>query len=613
MANTEAIYPGATHLLDPNYGRFAGYRVPAGNLGATTSVQTANQLKEVNNLLNQGIKNTEISMIQMDTFEMIPKDQFKEIHRLGKLTGTESTLHSPIIEPSGFTERGGWNEENRRFAEQQVKEVVERGHELSPDGNVPVTIHSSAIPGTEYTPTKEGEQMQKMIAVNKLSGELMPLIREERFYPHMKEKKMYEPEKEIEIANASYWDNKLSEVLFNKDKGQEILDKFYPIIADKIGKEVLTLTQNQKIALQNVNNAKIYLDNTYQSLMGIFNQAYKVANDDGKKILTNISKEFRQKFANQKENKGKDFHNDVSMLAEGTQFLIDNLRGATDEAHIATRIYNEALSSGIQMTEKEAIEQAEKIAPKLYAPVEEFALENASKTFSNAALHAYKKFGDHAPIISIENPPYGSALSTADDLRKLVQKTRRQFRDKLVSEGVSEQKAMETAEKLIGVTWDTSHLNMIRKQGYGKEKIISETRKIAPFIKHVHLNDNFGSTHTDLPPGMGNIPMKEVLAEIEKKAPGVKKIFEGGNFFQHFQTSPHPFVLEGLGSPIYDTGGGPYWNQMVPDNPYFSGHGPVNPPIHHNVYGAGFTTLPMELGGEIPGQTASRFSGTPMH
>ncbi len=38
------------------------------------------------------------------------------------------------------------------------------------------------------------------------------------------------------------------------------------------------------------------------------------------------------------------------------------------------------------------------------------------------------------------------------------------------------------------------------------------------------------------------------------------------------------------------------------------GHGQINPPIHHSVYGAGLTTLPVELGGEMPGQDRGRFA-----
>ena len=42
----------------------------------------------------------------------------------------------------------------------------------------------------------------------------------------------------------------------------------------------------------------------------------------------------------------------------------------------------------------------------------------------------------------------------------------------------------------------------------------------------------------------------------------------------------------------------------------YTGHGLVNPAIHHSVYQAGFTTLPAEVGGSMGGDQ-SRFSGTP--
>ena len=35
-------------------------------------------------------------------------------------------------------------------------------------------------------------------------------------------------------------------------------------------------------------------------------------------------------------------------------------------------------------------------------PVEEFAVKQSSKTFGNAALASYKKFGENAPLINIE-------------------------------------------------------------------------------------------------------------------------------------------------------------------------------------------------------------------
>ena len=60
--------------------------------------------------------------------------------------------------------------------------------------------------------------------------------------------------------------------------------------------------------------------------------------------------------------------------------------------------------------------------------------------------------------------------------------------------------------------------------------------------------------------------------------------------------------------------GAAYWNQAVhPDAGYFGGLGPVNPEIHHSIYGGGFSGLPAYLGGEIPGKaTNSSFSGAPL-
>ncbi len=191
---TENFYPGTSYPLDPEYGNiYTGFRVPGAKLGATTSIQTANQIQEVSNLLNQGIKNVELSTIKPEVFEMIPKNQLKEVNRLTKLTGTETSLHAPVLDPSGFTQQG-WNESNREIVENQFKEVVKRSHELNPSGNIPVTIHASSAPGTEHIPIDKVENLtpeekkkyeklgyvpKKMVAVNQETGQFVPLEREE--------------------------------------------------------------------------------------------------------------------------------------------------------------------------------------------------------------------------------------------------------------------------------------------------------------------------------------------------------------------------------------------------------------------------------------------------
>ena len=586
MASYENLYPGATYLLDPSY-NFLGYRVKAGEMGGTTSIQTANQLREVSNMLNQGMKTTEVSVINPEVFEMMPKGHLTEIKRLNKLTGAESTIHAPIIDPSGFTDQG-WSEENREKVENQFASFVERSHEIDPKGNIPVTIHASGIQGTEIVPSShrlatpkekgKSEIISKMVAVDRDNGRMVNLEREKLFYPTDPEGHIFTPEKRLESANASHWWNQLAQLVFYKDRGLELVKEAIPLV---MGADMKNLTPEQTSALQQVQNGQIYLENTRLSLQNIYDQAYKYSNEKGKEKLKEAAQKFKNEFDRARlAAQHGDQVSFVGSYASSLQNLITNMQ---------------------QITEHEP--------PKQYIPIEEFVKEKASKTLSNVALNAYKKFGVNAPIVSIENPPYGGAISTGEDLKNLIIRTRNEFADKLVDQGKGRGEANKIAERLIGATWDTSHISMIRKQGFGKERLIKETEAIAPYVKHLHYNDNFGTTHTDLPPGMGSVPMKEILRALQKKGFKGKRIFEGGNFFQHFRTSPFPYMLEYGGAPIYGMGS-PYWNQLGYLGAYYAGHGPINPGIHHSTYGAGFQNLPLELGGEMPGDRG-RFSGTP--
>jgi hypothetical protein len=112
---------------------------------------------------------------------------------------------------------------------------------------------------------------------------------------------------------------------------------------------------------------------------------------------------------------------------------------------------------------------------------------------------------------------------------------------------------------------------------------------------------------------MGDVPFKEILNEFEKKGTkGKPAIFEGGGFFQHFKTGGHQYVLQGMGAPMYSTSASPSWARSYGTmGTYSSGYGPFLPDQHFSIYGAGFSGLPQELGGQVSNKN-SRFSGTPM-
>lgn len=253
------------------------------------------------------------------------------------------------------------------------------------------------------------------------------------------------------------------------------------------------------------------------------------------------------------------------------------------------------------------------LPPQVYQDLNEFSKQKAVETFSNLALKSYKKFKDKSPIISIENPPAGGAFATGQELKEMVEEARKKFVEKARAEGIEEKRAREAAEKLIGVTWDVGHINMLRKYGYEAKDIIKESEKVAKLVKHVHLSDNFGFEHTELPMGMGNVPIKEILDKLGKEGFNAKKIIEAGNWWQHFRTPPFKESLEAFGSSIYSMQMAPYWDQNLGfQQDYYPGYGAMLPQGNYETFGAGFSRLPMELGGQRPGAEGSRMSGKPM-
>jgi sugar phosphate isomerase/epimerase len=581
----EFFYPGTPYSLEPGYGSlFTGYRIPAANLGAPTKPDSAAQIVEVSNLLNQGIKQIEVGVMSAEVFDQIPKQHFKEINRLTKLTGSQTSVHSPMIEPSGFS-REGWSEDNRIASERQLKDVIEKAHDLSPDGNIPVTVHASGIPGTEYKPIEEKGEIKnvayRMIAVNQETGQMVPIMREEKYYPE-EGKVIRTPEQELKAINNTDWINNLTNLAFYKKEADETIIPAASKLAGLFAKKEEDWTKEEieknKGAFEQLNRAELFLENIEGSFRTIYNKAYKFGNEEIRKELNKISKEWVENSEEMK--KMKNPYEAIIMKSN----LINSTLNKVRNIHTP---------------------------PELYKPIEKFAIQKASETFANTALHAYKKFGEKSPIVSIENLYPGMAFSRSEDLKNLVNEAREKFIINAVKEGIGRSEAQEAAKKLIGATWDVGHLNIMRKEGFKEKDIIEESKRIAPYVKHIHLTDNFGYSDSHLPPGMGNVPFKEIMKEMEKAGFKGKGIVEAGGFVQHFKTSPHPYVLEAFGSPVYAMVAAPYWNQAMGTFGNYMG-GPIAymPEQHFSMYGSGFSSLPADLGGQMPGKQ-SRLSGTP--
>jgi hypothetical protein len=582
----EDIYQGGYSSFKPTYGDvFTGYRASAGSLGLTTDPRTANVLQDASVKLNTGAKQIELALVDPQIFDSIPQQQLKELNRLSKLTGAGVSMHGVVINSTGLAKEG-YSEMNREDAERRITDVLLRSHDLNPDGGSPVTFHAGeGIPGSEWkTLGDKGKEREakRIVAVDKESGKMIPLDREEKFYPGKDLSKpiVYTPKENLKIVNETEWDNKISQLFFNKERADEILEKNQVQIAHLLNDlrekktDPSSLTPTQQDAYNKFSDAQNYLNEINKTANGIFSKAYQYGNQEQREELKKISEEYKRDLDANKES--------VSGASKAMHKLLINLQDSS-------------------------------LAPEMFVPIEDFATGQSAKTFGNAAFNAYKKFGNTAPILTIENPPAGFGMSTGEDLRNLVVKSREEFTKKARENGASESEAKKLAEKFIGATWDVGHINMLRGQGFKEEDIIKETEKVAPFVKHVHLSDNFGFEHTELPMGMGNVPLKKIMDKLGQQGFDAKKIIEAGNWWQHFRTPPFQENLEALGSPVYSMNMGPYWNQALGGQQgYFGGYGMMLPNTNYETFGAGFSRLPAELGGQRPGAEGSRMSGRGM-
>ena len=210
------IYQGGYSSLAPPYETY----VTAGSLGMTTDPRSANILQEVSTKLSSGAKQIEIEGVSPEIFDSMPKQHFKEINRMAKLTGINVSLHGPVIDVSGIDPRSGFSETNRESAERKITETLLRSHELNPDGNIIVNFHSAeGIPGSQFLPEAEIKKLKKegieteykrMIVVNRESGKLAPLEEERKHYPSLKnieKPEIISPEESVDMLNRTEWDN----------------------------------------------------------------------------------------------------------------------------------------------------------------------------------------------------------------------------------------------------------------------------------------------------------------------------------------------------------------------------------------------------------------------
>lgn len=627
----ENFYNGGISSFSANYGEKEnwGTYIPGKSsssfssyLGFPGHPTSANQINEAVKAIRQGVKSFEVSLLDPNEAEAIPKQHFQEMKALMKLTGVKPSVHAPImgIDPSGFTQQG-YDEDERKQNERRFFDSLERAHELdyNEKGNIPVVFHSSVgLPGNQYRPGNEKDKeerwhLKKVPLVNREDGKIVTNVEEERKIEFSSPQDfkdggtLHKPMEDINSVNSTLWRQNLTELAQYKKMTDEVLGNSVLFLADynkmkiegKSEDEIIKQMNQEGVAqyYSRMKDAQSFLQNTHLKFNSAFELAYKYGNDEQKKELKGLAEKYKEEV---KKSEGTILHPIADKSA------MDAAIGKLNEITFGKEINDPYNPDGEKV----------RAVPQLIIPLEDFAREKAAETFGSLAFNAYNKWGDKAPVVAVENMFAGEwAHSTGEGMKKLIDESRKKFVDNATKKGMDKDEAKKAAEKLIGMTWDVGHLNMMKKHGFTDKDVIEETKKVAPYVKHIHLTDNFGYADSHLAPGMGNVPIKQILEELEKKGKiaEMSKIVEAGGFVKHFQKSPHSWTLAAMGSPIYGAMQGPYWNQVTGmaagGGGYFGTPLAYMPEKHFSIYGSGFSSLPAEVGGQLPG-TASRFSGT---
>ena len=206
---------------------------------------------------------------------------------------------------------------------------------------------------------------------------------------------------------------------------------------------------------------------------------------------------------------------------------------------------------------------------KFFKPVSEYGKEVSAKGFAEAGLHAMKVSEENKDklkrgiFVAPENifPEMGYG-SHPEELKELVQLSRKEMVNKLMKDGWDENKAWKEANEHIKATFDTEHAGMWkrymeRKPGETEAQFNErfnkwfeeQSRDLAEgdVVGHTHLADGFGYGHANLPPGQGNLPVKKAVEYLKEK--GYKGAFLSEGYGDPSRQLRDAWAY--FGSPIY--------------------------------------------------------------
>ena len=436
---------------------------------------------------------------------------------------------------------------------------------LDKDFRTPIVFHASPAIGKDFKIVGDyyvdKEKKDVIALVDEKTGKLLYAGSrsdlEERGFSDKNELKKH-------LEDSLYFSTKsnLAEKVQQIDKiesQKNLLNKIYNIVKskDELNEEELKLIANKNMELHNLGiNLEDFLEVKEDNVGSKKSITAKIKNKDQLLQKIELTKDFIL----------PSIEKNVSFTLEDTvrdfyKHLDENKTKEFEERikEIKSKGNNESLLKTVKEEASKLLKEVQE-NPFKVKDLEEVALEKASDSIAETALAFYKnpKLKEHA-FVAVETFFPEDFFSTGEDMKKLIEKSREKFVNKLKEQGISEEEAKKMAEELIGITLDMGHWNLwkSRDPSVDDEWLAQQVEKIAPYVKHVHLTDNLGVIDTHQEIGTGNVPNKKALEVLLKKGKWKEK--------------PGTITVE-WGSPFGPNGKQPSnrENWIASINPYFA-------------------------------------------
>lgn len=576
----------------------------------TTTNPMGNTLESLKARIKEGTARIEFSFLgqgkgnsQQPTPESYGTEERRDIRELLEINQMKTSTHAAVHSQSlaGFSNQG-FNEQARGEALKEIKKAVDFASEATKGGAIVFHVNEWFRPVSEikdknikFEGYKGEEKSAIKFAVDKKTGRPIGQIRKDDviYRPKYLRGKDYKNKNNTQydingerIRDDDYISLEGKRIPKDTDNTKQLFRRV-PVF-DKENTKFKTEEYDwkkieeeakEKDMAPEVLHARIQLENQALSARG--NSLYHAQQYEGAREEWEEIQEKKKLYEKLKDKYDEDqqWKLDSMFLPEGAQKRFKNaeeyLQRAEKQAANRIRHIHEASSS--------ADVQAKEFENRLndIKTVEEHGLSKTADTISDAAFYAMQKTQKHEKNkMGLEDPLYVAPEnwdtkmygSHPDEYKKIIDKSREAFVEKLKGKGYGDKEAWKKAETHIKGTLDIGHLNLFRKHVTDENKtpeenekafenwLIDKTEELVDggYVKHIHIADNFGFDDEHLTPGQGNIPMKRFLKKLEER--GIDDIIvEPGSF--NIKTAV-PDTLSMTQSPIYGANKTVRFNQM---------------------------------------------------